>query len=560
VQKISYIRNNVIFGLLLLFVGVYLLPLNSRPLSIPDEMRYGEIAREMLESGDFVVPYLNGLRYFEKPAGGHVLNAGAMALLGETNFAVRVMSSLAAGLAAWALFCLLKGERGRKSASLAVYIFLTCGVVMGVCTFSVLDSMFSGILTAALCCSYLAWESHGRKQIGLLVLTGLFAGGAFLVKGFIAFAVPVVVIVPFLLIQRRWKELFLLSWIPVLSAIALILPWGLAVAAREPDFWHYFFWVEHIQRFFSQGNTQHQEVFWLYIPVFIVGTIPWSLIAPLPIRDLIRRRAHEPLIQFALSWLVMTFLFFSSSSGKLGTYILPCFAPFSLLLAIAFIDWFESEKEMRPFQIGLAIFGGVIGVALLALLGVGILNMMHRLPHMDSHFGLKFAGAVGGLSLALWSVIYAFRVDVPLRKVIFLGLSAATVFVTLTLCLPTEMSTSSGIQGFLESKKPRIEPDTIIVGDPKTMHALCYVFQRDDIYLFRGKGEVTYGLSYPDAEFRYLNSHQLLTLIHERGSRRLVLAIKARPDAPVKFSLPLPHDQEQWQKIWFVVYEPQGKE
>ena len=87
-------------GLIALFFCVYLLPLNSRQLAIPDEMRYGEISREMLASGDFVVPRLNGLRYFEKPAGGHILNAAAMAVFGETNFAVRLMSALAIALAA----------------------------------------------------------------------------------------------------------------------------------------------------------------------------------------------------------------------------------------------------------------------------------------------------------------------------------------------------------------------------------------------------------------------------------------------------------------------------
>lgn len=72
--------NRMLLGLVALFVGVYLLPLNVRPLSVPDEMRYGEISREMLASGDLIVPRLNGMRYFEKPAGGYILNAAAMAV------------------------------------------------------------------------------------------------------------------------------------------------------------------------------------------------------------------------------------------------------------------------------------------------------------------------------------------------------------------------------------------------------------------------------------------------------------------------------------------------
>jgi len=558
--KRTHIVNPFALGLVALFIGVYLLPLNFRPLSTPDEMRYGEIAREILVSGDFIVPHLNGLRYFEKPAGGYVLNAGAMALFGETNFAVRLMSSLSAGLAAWFLFCLLKRERGKQAATLAAFIFLTCAEVMGIFTFSLLDGMFSGLITGSLCCFYFTLKTDGWKRVGLLVLTGLFAGGAFLVKGFIAFAVPIIVMVPFLMIQRRWKDLFLRSWIPLLTAIVFILPWSLAIAAREPDFWHYFFWEEHIRRFFSEGRAQHQAPFWYFIPVFIGGAIPWSFIAPLPLRDMLHRRFREPLIQFGLSWLFVTFLFFSCSSGKLGTYILPCFAPFALLLALALIDWFERKEETRALQVGILGFGAIITMALATLLVIGGLNILHRLPPLDPHFAFKFIGMLAGLILALLLIIHAFRRDHFPYKMLFLGLSAATVFVTLTLCLPTEISTSIGIQRALESEKYLIEPDTILVGDSKMIHALCYVFKRDDIYLFNRKGELTYGLSYPEAKPRLLNSHQLLALIHERGSRRLVLAMKAPPGDPVKLSLPLPHEQRQWLKIWFVVYEPQGKE
>lgn len=545
-------------GLIALFFCVYLLPLNSRQLAIPDEMRYGEISREMLASGDFVVPRLNGLRYFEKPAGGHILNAAAMAVFGETNFAVRLMSALAIALSAGALYFFLGRYHSKQTAGLAAFIFLTSAEVMGVGTFSVLDSMLSCCVTLSLCSFYPALAASGKRRIGWLALSGVFAGGAFLVKGFIAFAVPVVVIVPFLAFRRQWKDLFTLPWIPLAVAAMVSLPWSLCIAAQEPDFWRYFFWEEHIRRFFSKGNAQHPFPFWFFVPVFLGGSVPWAFIAPLPMRDLIRQRISDPLIQFGLIWLVMPFLFFSCSTGKLGTYILPCFAPFALLLAVALMDRFERNHANRSLQIGVYLTGGIVVLSLTATLVVLGFYAFDRLPPLDANFLLKSIGWLIGLSTALVLVFRASRDGRGLRKTIMLGLSAAVIFVTCTLCSPTEISSSLGIQGFLESETHQIESDTLIVANTKTMHALCYVYKRDDVYLCFDKGEVAYGLSYPEAQHRFLDIAGLNTMIGQRETRRLVLAMHSPPGDPLglREKLPLPSYQRQWLNIWFAVYEP----
>ena len=495
-QKTTHNILNARTGMILLFVIVYLLPLNLRQLGIPDEMRYGEIAREMTATGDYVSPHLNGLRYFEKPAGGHVLNAVAMKLFGETNFAVRLMPTLFAGLSAWALYRLMRRKYSTETSALGALILLTCAEFMGVGTYSVLDSIVTGFITLTLCCFYPATESRGITRIGWLILAGLAAGGAFLIKGFIAFAVPVVVIVPYLLIQKRWKDLLTLPWIPLLAATIISLPWCLAVAEKEPDFWHYFFWEEHINRFFSQTHAQHENPFWYFIPVFISGTIPWIFTAPGPLRDLIKKRRTEPMILFALCWLVMPFLFFSASSGKLGTYILPCFPGFALLLAAA-LSAPETRNPERSINIGINAFGAILLLLLLALPVVAIMNAMGRLPELDPHITLKFIGAFLGLAMALSALIIARHSAVPCRKLWLLGISFGIFFITGTICVPTGISASLGIQGFLKSEQQYVDSSTILIGTPKTTHAMCYVYKRDDIYLFHRMGEFDYGLSYP---------------------------------------------------------------
>lgn len=547
----------MLVGLVALFVGVYLLPLNTRQLAVPDEMRYGEISREMLASGDFIVPRLNGMRYFEKPAGGYILNAAAMAVFGETNFAVRLMSALSIGLSAVGLYVLSKRYYSHQAAALAAFIFLTCAQVMGVGTFSVLDSMLSCMVTLSLCSFYPALSASGKKRLAWLALSGVFAGGAFLVKGFIAVAVPVVVIGPYLVVRRQWKDLFTLSWIPLAVAALVALPWSLAIAQREPDFWRFFFWEEHIRRFFSRSNAQHAHSFWFFVPVFLVGTMPWSLIGPIPLRDVIGRRISEPVIQYGIIWLVMPFLFFSCSSGKLGTYILPCFAPFSLLLAVALADRFDSQHENRSLQIGVILATVIVILSLVTTIAVASLQVSGQIALLDAHVIPKATGWLLGLSTALLLTIAAFRDRCGLQKAIKLGLSVATIFVTGTTCLPTEISSSLGIQGFLESEQGYIEPDTILVANTKTMHAVCYVYKRDDVALFRDKGEIAYGLSYPEAQHRFLETSDLRAMLSQRGTQRVVLVLKSSPDDIFRDELPAPNYQRQWLNIWFAVFDPQ---
>jgi 4-amino-4-deoxy-L-arabinose transferase len=93
-----------LFAVPVLFLLLYLLPLGARPVVIPDEARYAEIPREMLASRDWVVPRLDGLRYFEKPVLGYWLNALSTALFGQNAFAMRLPSAVSTGLSALCLF------------------------------------------------------------------------------------------------------------------------------------------------------------------------------------------------------------------------------------------------------------------------------------------------------------------------------------------------------------------------------------------------------------------------------------------------------------------------
>ncbi len=110
-----------------LFVVLYLLPLGARPMSSPDEYRYGQIPAEMLDGGDWVVPHLDGMPYFEKPVLGYWLNAASMAVFGRNAFAVRLPAAFGAGLMALLVFLLVKiPGRDDSEPALAAMAVLTC--------------------------------------------------------------------------------------------------------------------------------------------------------------------------------------------------------------------------------------------------------------------------------------------------------------------------------------------------------------------------------------------------------------------------------------------------
>lgn len=516
---------------LLFFLFAYLLPLGARGLIVPDEARYAEIPREMIASGDWVVPHLDGVRYFEKPALGYWVHAGSLMLFGDNNFAIRFPSAVTVGLSALLLYFLVYGvsrdldKESRLTAILTSLVFLSCFEVFAVGNTAVLDSLFSFFLTATVVTIYLASEAPpwSSREMVFLLLAGFSCGLAFLTKGFLALAVPVLAMAPYLSWQRRYTDLFRLSWMPLFIAVLVALPWSMMIQLREPDFWPFFFWNEHIRRFMAD-NAQHKATFWLYFITAPGLFLPWTFMVPAAVPG-IKDTLKEPdpqgrLLRFSICWLVGPFLFFSVSRGKLLTYILPCFPPFAVLMAVGLSRSLACCKN-RSFQWGSVSTGVFFGLLLLALIYVQSFGFRGFRPYGSLW---KTLLAMSGLIFIIFMCFWAFRMQHGKEKFLLFGLAPILFFFTAHFIIPKLAIEQKEPGLFLKQYARKVSNDKIVITDDNTVRAVCWYFKRSDAFMLGGLGELAYGMAYKDAAGRAITMKTARDLIKKNKGKVALIA------------------------------------
>ncbi len=538
-----------------LFILIYILPLGVRPIFLPDEFRYAEIPREMLDSSDWVVPHLNGLRYFEKPVLGYWLNAISMILFGENAFSIRFPSALVVGISGLMIFYLVRRfADGYLAGIFSAAVFLTFIEVFAVGSFSVLDSIFSLFVTAAMISFFFAYmEDKTRKRTGFLALFGVFCGLAFLTKGFVTFAIPVAAIIPFLIWEGRWKKLFGFSWVPIIIALLVILPWAVAIHLRESDFWRYFFWEEHIKRFMSE-NPQHPEAFWFYIPIIAGGALPWTVLLPAAVPGLKGRGLKDPLIRFAICWLLFPFFFFSASYGKLGTYILPCFPPLAILIAVGLLNYFK-QKKSRTFKFCTSSLGCVIGVFAVTLVLSQVTDFLGFRAYGPAETWKWVFGTIGLLTWAVLLFLAAKAIDFQ-KKLVLYCITPLLLMFSSHFVIPNQPMEQKAPEKFLLRYSHRICPDTVLVTDYELVSAVNWFYKRNNVFLFAWCGELNYGLSYEDSEHRVLTIVQLFRWIVNKGSGKesIILIVDNKHYMRYRHIFPKPLFEESEGNLVFVEF------
>ncbi len=542
--------------LFVLFLFAYGLLLGFRPLTIPDETRYGEIPREMLTSEDWVVPRLNGLKYFEKPVFGYWANAVSMITFGENAFALRIPSALSVMISALMIFLLVRRfSRGGPAAFLAPAIFLTCPIVLAIGHINLLDSLLSMLLTGSLVCFFFAHMAENwRRKTLFLALMGIFCGLGFLTKGFLAFAVPVLTVAPFLVWEGRYKDLLRIPWIPMITAFVIVLPWSLMIHFREGDFWNYFFWTEHVARFVNPIRGQHPKPLWYFLPILMGGALPWAIQSPAALPGIFKFEMKNPLIRFAVCWFLFPFLFFSICSGKLIPYILPCFPPLAIVFAIGLVVYFETGKN-RAFSVAAWMLAILFGLGGLFLLLSG-LNAYETIQIYDADEAGKWM--LGSLGAFLWAflAIGSTRMKDYRKKLAFYAAGILVFFVMANFAVPNSAMDRRTPGKLLQRNLSRVTSEAILVSNDNVIRAVCWFFKRDDVKVVEKTGELTYGLKHDDNKpGKFLSDDALKEMIRQNAGKRPVILVLIKDHFEnYKGRLPAPSFMDTDNHFVFAVY------
>ena len=385
-----------------------------------DEPRYAQVAREMLARHDWVTPTLGGKPWLEKPPLYYWQAMLAYSIFGVSDWAARLPSAVDATFMVVAIYLFLKRFRPGFQLDGALMTASAAGVV-GFARAASTDMPLAAMFTIALLAWY-AWYESGDKLF--LALFYVFLALGALAKGPVAPFLAAATVVILAAAKHDHRLLLRSIWIPgMLLFCAVVLPWYVAVQVKNPEFFQVFIFQHNLARFGS-NLYHHPEPFWYYVPVVLLGLIPWTVVVAASLGETLRAwwterqemlGSEDALNAFLVIWLVVPVVFFSLSQSKLPGYIVPALPAGTLLLA-EYVRRRVTDEESP--SISLTILHSIVAAMPIVLaLMIQYIILQHRLPW----------GKAAAISFAFAAVL-AIGVAITLRTRLGFG---ALRFVTL---------------------------------------------------------------------------------------------------------------------------------
>ena len=480
--------------------------LGSYPLNNPDEGRNTEIPREMLATGDWVTPRLDGVNYFEKPPLMYWAVGASMTLFGQNEWAARAVPALFALGGILLTYAAARRLYGRTAGLAAAAVLGTSLLYFGTGRFLVLDMAVSVLMSATLFCFILGvGEPPGARRRWLFY--GLYASAALatLTKGFIGFLVTGAVMFLWLLIFNQWKRLRPMH-LP--SGIALFLliaaPWHVLAAMRNETWAHRYIYFEHWARFTTTEHGRYQP--WHYfIWILLGGLFPWMAFLWPAVRDAVRggpfdklrvtslssewaRRSENDIGWFLVTWAAFIFLFFTKSQSKLPAYILPIFPALAVLIGAWLANVIQDPAGLLRLRWPLRIFSFACGLLaaglLLAVLRPGLIirdpaqAAALRIPAM----GLATVLILGGVNVPIFARLRGSRAAVA-------GITLTSALFLAGLTFAVQDIYKPGTKELALLVKARVQPGDRVMHYFDFFHDFTFYAERT-VDLVAAKGEL----------------------------------------------------------------------
>lgn len=365
-------------GLFILFYFIFFHNIGNYALMDVDETRYVAMSRDMFHTKDFMTLYLNGDYFFEKPPlyfWGECLFFG---LFGKVNeFTARFPVALYGMLTSFLVYFTGRKIVSRKFGVLSALILATSLEFVILAKFAILDIVLTMCIAFSLCCGFLTYFCKERNKKYFWWLFYLFSGLAVMAKGIPGFVVPFGTMFFTAIAAKRFKELFKpLYWIPgSILFLMVIVPWHvLMFKIHDPLFFNEYIVKHHLERFINSKEIGRKEPFYFFILTFLWGFFPWILSLTAAIVAKFRAfklyvyenlTDEQRFLYINVISLLFIMLFFSSSSTKLVTYLLPIYIP------AAFIGgyiWNRYEDFKKQIDVSVYILGTIFIIAAIAAL------------------------------------------------------------------------------------------------------------------------------------------------------------------------------------------------
>ena len=452
-----------------LAVGVIALAmqLGSVPLMDADEGRNAEVAREMAETNDYVMPRLNGLPYLDKPVVYFAAEAAAWKCSGRRRRrrdCRRISSPWPRRRCCFSTRGVC-GERTRRTST--AIAFLSMPLTIAFARTVIFDSALTFFTTVALVAFHRAIEERNPRW-SMLAWTAM--GFAMITKGPVTFVLVLFVVIPYAFWRKAIGVVFPIFG--VLLFLGVALPWVWGVSQVVPEFLRYVLVTETAARM-ATDELKRTGPPWYFIPYVVAGALPWSIVAFASGK---RLRRPDPAVLYWLLAFGIPFLFFSLSQSKRPQYVLPLMVPIALLIARI---W--EEARTRAAAIVLAFLGAVLLAASFFVHRTKLKpEMMAVADETALAFGAVFA--LGGLI-----ALFAKRREVVLMALTLPAFALPLVSTPMLHAVAERRSTKS----FVAELTPHLRPDTQIIGVEAFTGSLMFYLQRPITVVTEDANELT---------------------------------------------------------------------